>query len=320
MPDARWVSDATGDLWRGPQGLTLPRLSTPDGPPPPAATFDPTTYDYATLAGVPAGTTLAPFTQQDISGGTVYDARDVPYNTSDWYMDVTGMDTGFTNSVVRQSVRVANTGARFTADHCDLFAGRANCVAGPSTVRHCHVKLKGNDGIVASVGSSAAPSTIPVLIEYNLIEGPDVWGGPVGNEAHHDGVQVWHGSNITIRRNKIFGNFHTSNIILKCDYGVIDNVLIEENWFSMTPQSPSGTTTYSRVGFDSAAGVPTNVTFLNNAFGPNRSPISVQPDQVFVRTEAERTNPAWIVWNGNRLVDSVGNTTAENIAPPNGWS
>ncbi|MFC5381926.1 right-handed parallel beta-helix repeat-containing protein [Aquipuribacter nitratireducens] len=264
--------------------------------------FNPLTYDWAANAGAVAGTKALfnggayGMLEQD---GVVHADKSITAR-----QDVYGVDTGFRNSVFSDKLLVRS--GRAVVERSTMNTGGAAVGGEAMVVRHSNIT--GNTDGLNPVRSSGTAKTV---IEYNKI-----WrDGTRYQDKHHDGVQFWQGGDTTIRRNWISG-WNTSAIMIKTDFGPINNVLIEENYLA----NPTGYfTMYSR---DGGHGRPQMITVRNNVFGGG-TPISPEAGTRFVRTEQERADAiargdasarTWIVWYGN--IDTSGRV----VAPPGGWS
>lgn len=228
------------------------------------------------------------------------------------------VDAGVVDSVIRNGIR-----ARELRGGPTRAVVRRSTVTGPTAISgeavwvdHSHI-MSTNDGVTPTGGLHGPPS----VIEFNKMERD----GSQFGDNHHDGIQLWQGGNVTIRRNWISG-FHTAAILIKSDLeqvpgdGPIRNVLIEENYLA----NPTGY--FSVYVRDGGKGRPQFVTIRNNVFGPG-TPVSSgdtpQDEATFVRTERQREEAVaagvadaaeWIVFHGN--IDAV---TGEEIVPPGGW-
>lgn len=221
-----------------------------------------------------------------------------------------GRDPGVAVALANADVGPVYPGVRpVLLDRCTVTAtGQTRALeAGSGTVRDS--LLRGEyDGVAFRDGTPAQPS----LVEDSHILGP----GRRIADWHHDGVQLWTGGHLTIRRCVITG-WDNSAVFLKTDVGPIDNVRVEQcvlacgSWFPIFVR-------------DGGHGRPTRVTVTGCVFdafqGP--TPISTGADQQaryperetkFVRTEAARKDPTWVVWSGNVRPDGT------EIAPPGGW-
>lgn len=304
--------------------------------------FDPLSYDWDGNVGV-----TDPDAARQRRASTLYVKRDgqlveryqmaadiVVKHAS----DVVIRETVLTDGRVRVESR-DSAAARAIIEHSEIRSDNGNGVSGVAAIVRHSLIATGNDGITPTGGATGTPT----LIEYSKIEGP---GGRRG-DRHHDGVQLWQGGNVTIRRNWISG-WHNSAIIIKSDRemkpgdGPIRNVLIEENYLA----NPDGH--YALYVRDGGKGRPQMVTVRNNAFGPVASGDKVSTgrnpgDQaVFVRSERDRRaaiaeqqgDPTvlerreqqlgmtdgradartWIVWYGNYHAQD-----GRELPPPGGW-
>lgn len=137
-------------------------------------------------------------------------------------------------SVTSNYVQATYTTSKAFIDHC-TFDSNSNidtAISGMGlTIRNNYI-TSNTDGIVPRKGF-----TLPSVIEYNRIDGP---GRVPGN--HMDGIQFVSEGNGIIRRNKI-GGYTNACIIIKSDVqpqtteDPITNVLIEENYFTLTSSS-----------------------------------------------------------------------------------
>lgn len=195
--------------------------------------------------------------------------------------------------------------------------GGSNAVSGSAAIVEHSLLTSTNDGVTLTGGAHGLPS----LVENNWIERD---GSRVGNN-HHDGIQLWQGGNLTIRRNWISG-FQVSAILIKSDLeqvpgdGPIRNVLVEENYLA----NPTGY--YTMYVVDGGKGRPQFVTVRNNVFGkgaPISTGASAAGQAVFVRSDAERDAAVadgvagaaeWVAWTNN-----VSAATGAEIVPPGGW-
>ncbi|TAH32292.1 hypothetical protein EYC59_06060 [Candidatus Saccharibacteria bacterium] len=103
-----------------------------------------------------------------------------------------------------------------------------------------------------------------VTIEDSLCSGLRV-NGDENNEWHYDCSQTLGGTNVILRHNYFQGR-DTSNILLKSDATPINDVLVENNYFTGDSDLPPSYLVYSVNG---GHGVPTNVRFVNNKFTRN---------------------------------------------------
>lgn len=202
-------------------------------------------------------------------------------------------------------IAVAPSGPALTVRRC--VVGSVDLPDG----RHLRPVLDGLDPCQPGGRTFPVPGRPEAIIEDSLIVNTD---GQYG-DAHMDGVQMWWGGPLVAVRNRIAG-WSTSCFMLKTDVGPIDRVLIADNrldnrdgWYLI----------YVR---DGGHGRPTNVTIRGNVLDRWRAkaPISTGNDQghlqyetKYVRTEAERTDPTWIVWADNVRPDGT------EVAPPGGW-
>lgn len=103
-------------------------------------------------------------------------------------------------------------------------------------------------------------------------------------------------------------------MIIKSDNGIIDDIVSEENYLSN--DTDGFYNVYVREAVGSGFGRPTNITVRNNVFERGATPIStgstIADQTKFVRTEANRTDPTWIVWSGNKWNDGI------EVVPPGG--
>lgn len=315
---ASWA-DATGprhlsatftkvaDVVASPTPIATPAPSpttppTSDPSPVPTARFNPLTFDWSRVGAAP-GTSFQEYTLGSITrSGMVHTSQRTPVAR----LSVSGVDSGFRNSFIRGALKPTD-GARALVENSTIMSEVSSGVSGSSmVVRNSYVSSLTNDGL-NPVGST---KELPSLIEGNRIERTQ----PRYGDSHQDGIQMWSGSHVTVRRNWISG-YSTSAMLLKTDQGPISHITIEENYLA----NPDGfVVLYAR---DSNFGKPEYVTVRNNTFGKG-SPISAEPDTVYVRTEQERASAVasgvrgaatWIVWSGN--VDVNG----REIAPPKGW-
>lgn len=224
-------------------------------------------------------------------------------------------DLTLRNVLTYKSVR-ANGGARVTATDSTL----ACQPSGPGLhLTNCRIGsfgdyVPGNDGLnpCTPYGRDPGVPHPPAVIEGCLVirEGPDALQ-PDGRRVHADGIQVWWQGPLVIRRNRIEG-WSTSCLMLKSEYGHLDDVLVEGNHLI----GRGSFTVYVRE-HTAGLGRPTNVTIRYNVFDGTGSPISTgnRPDNqaTFVRSEAERLQPEWIVWHDNVRPDGT------EIEPPGGW-
>lgn len=317
-----------GEVWiRGRDGATFPAVDTP--PPtsggtgravnvpaganytPGVGVFNPLTHDWTT-SGIEAGTTLTPY-----AGPSTISANDTVYegvNLSASSVTISGDRSGFRNSQFTKSVILAG-GSFGLMEHCTTPSHPALQVFGgvdaSGVVRYCDIDPDLVDGVrITWDGVNDS------IVEYNIIwrDNP-VYAGASNNPEHHDGIQVWEGGHITIRRNWIDGYLHTSCILVKPDLGATSGILIEENYLnSVYVPSPSAGGFYAmqiRSSTGSGGTYPEYVTVRNNVFGPDMgaSHVLIDPsNHHFCRTEAERdaavaggdaTAKRWIVWEEN---------------------
>jgi hypothetical protein len=138
-------------------------------------------------------------------------------------------------------------------EHCEIgdeaVPSGNRGISGPNvTVRYNNIH-HGEDGGV--LGSNC-------VWEYNYIH--DLTGYVGNPDPHSDGLQAQDGiSHIIIRNNTIMNNLNAA-IILKSDFGPIDDVLIQNNYLD-----GGNYMVYSRAGLDYPA--PTNVRLIDNTFG-----------------------------------------------------
>ena len=288
--------------------LITPRLPRP-------GVFDPRAYDYDAETGPETPVEDMEF----IGGDLVLTADDPPmsgFHAENRIMVDGAPDAQLSDCHLPRGVRVHETdlNGHVTVSHCSTGTDTTGLSL---TVRHSNLTSE-NDGVTPTGGAHGQRS----LIEYNLIERD----GSRAGDAHHDGVQLWQGGNVTIRRNWITG-WHTSAILIKSDLemepgdGPITDALIEENYLA----NPTGY--YSVYIRDGGFGRPRMVTIRDNAFGPG-TPISAGPNPssqaTFVQDESTRQEAIdggndqaaeWIVWYGNYDAE-----TGEEVVPPGGWA
>lgn len=192
---------------------------------------------------------------------------------------------------------------RALVDQCSVTAtGAARAIeAASGIVRGCYL-TGSQDGLAFTGGTASAPS----LIGDCHVIGP----GQQVADYHQDGVQLWTGGYLAIRRSVLTG-WMNSAVFIKSDLGSIDSVVIDSCALACGTYYP----VYVREG---GYGRPTNVTVTNCVFDAYKAaPISTGSNPTtetkFVHTEAQRTDPTWIVWNGNTRPDGTV------IAPPGGW-
>lgn len=134
--------------------------------------------------------------------------------------------------------------------------------------------------------------------------------------VHMDGVQIWMGGKLLIKRTRIDG-WWQAGVMLKSDWGPIDDVTIDGC-------SIAGANYFQIRCIDGGYGRPTNVTVTNCVLAPGvkggANPMnsgndrcSVPSQTRYVRTEAERLDPTWIVFDGNVYPDGT------EVVPPGGW-
>ena len=127
----------------------------------------------------------------------------------------------------------------------------------------------------------------------------------IGADPHTDGMQdLGHSEDWTLRCSRIDAVPHpnylhdvTSALLIKTDFGPIDNVTLEGNYFN------GGAYTVYSVGRGTGYPAPTNVTIRNNAFGR---------DYAFGVTDVSESNPVWInnYWaDTNQQIDQYGDPT-----------
>jgi hypothetical protein len=120
------------------------------------------------------------------------------------------------------------------------------------TARRLNIHDTGGDGFKTQGNS---------LIESSWVHHIGLAAG-----SHADGVQIMSGAHIIVRGNFFDMPFSdttansNSSIIIKTDFGDIDDVLFENNWCN-----GGNFTVYVRSG--AGGGVPTNIRILNNRFG-----------------------------------------------------
>lgn len=133
---------------------------------------------------------------------------------------------------------------------------------------------------------------------------------------HMDGIQVWMGGNLVVERCHVNG-WWQSAIMLKSDWGPIDDVLITGCYLT-------GAQYFQLRIIDGGHGRPTNVSIIDvvvdAGYKGGAHPINTGDDRCtttsqtrYVRTEAERLDPTWVVYSG--VVDRDG----VEIPPRGGW-
>lgn len=291
----------------------LPEDGTDVSDPPPGAaaasapssasdSFDPLTFDWSSI-GAQEGVD-----RPDYDGSPLEQDGAVigPFTTGAERLEVSAVDTGFRQSLIRGALKPGEGDRAVLIDSTVDSQVGSGVSGGSVTMSRSRVTSLTNDGI-NPVGSSA---TLPSLIEYSVIERQ----GSRYKDAHQDGVQMWSGSHVTIRRSRITG-WSTSAVLLKPDRGPVSHVLIEETYLSNTQGF------YCLYIRESNFGRPTMVTVRGNVFGDGEA-VSAEPDTVFVRDEATRASAirrgvsdaaSWVVWSGN--TDELG----REVPPPNGW-
>lgn len=198
---------------------------------------------------------------------------------------------------------------RVVADRCTITTTGATRAVEAATgeLRRCLLRSE-YDGVAFRGGIADQPS----VIEDCHILGP----GRLINDWHQDGVQLWTGGHLTIRRCVISG-WDNSAVFLKTDVGPIDQVTVDQCVLSCGTYFPI----FVR---DGGHGRPTNVTVTGCVFDAYQGPTPIstgndlqarylERETKFVRTEAERRDPTWIVWADNVLPDG------RPVPPPGGW-
>jgi len=271
--------------------------------------FAPLTFDWSGRVGAPSTDRLRALSAEDLVvtvDGTVVD-RVTTEGLDDAELLIQGArDVVVRRSVLGQSVSVtgSRTGVRPLIEHNTIRAER-NAVKGLSMIVRFNEITSENDGITPTGG----PGALPSVITYNRI----TRDGTQRGDAHHDGIQLWQGGSVTVRRNWISG-WRTSAMMIKSDVGPIRRVRIVGNYLA----NPTGV--YTLYVMSGGFGRPKYVTVRNNVFGPGR-PIFSQ-GAVFVRSEEERADAVasgdqsaaeWIVWAGNTR------SSGRPVVPPGGW-
>lgn len=223
--------------------------------------------------------------------------------------DVRGMAVGpqtFGYVAVNQTLTagIAQSTKRVLVDQCSITAtGAARAIEGASgIVRGCYL-TSNQDGLTFIGGTASAPS----LVEDCHILGPGVQVA----DYHQDAVQLWTGGHLEIRRSVLTG-WMNSAVLLKTDVGPIDSVVIDSCVLACGTYYP----VYVR---DGGFGRPTNITVTNCVFDAYNGPTPISTgsnaatETKFVHAEAQRTDPTWVVWNGNTKPDGTP------IPPPGGW-
>ena len=211
-------------------------------------------FPDATTTGVPTGTTLTPSSGMltTTTNGQVIDA-----------LDITG---GIT--VIHDNVTITNTKVFVSG----FFRGILHTSGTNLVVTDCEISNASADGINSTSGASATFTRCHVHdCDDNMKIGSNVslfdsylHDYRVTANSHNDGLQIPSGSNIIVSGNRIDGQFQdqTSAIIIKSDFGEIDNVQILNNRLS-----GGSYTLYIRGG--NGGGTPTNVTVTGNTFELN---------------------------------------------------
>lgn len=158
---------------------------------------------------------------------------------------------------------------------------------------------------------SPLPAQPSVILDSDIINTDGRYGA-----AHMDGLQLWQGGNLLVRGVKISG-WWQSCIMMKTDHGPIDDVTIDGC-------SLSGALYFQVRVIDGGHGRPTNVTITNNVIargtGGGTNPVNTGDDfcrvstqTTYVRTEAERLDPTWVVFDANISPEGV------ELVPCGGW-
>jgi hypothetical protein len=207
------------------------------------------------------------------------------------------------------SVTLSTNGA--VLSNCNI--GTLHADAAGLVVKNCTV----NGGIFGAGSytldhnfiTSGADGIDPTGDGYKVIQYNKIWrDGTRVADKHQDGIQFWRGGNALISRNWISG-FQTSAIMVKADQATISNVTIDSNYLN----NPTG---YYQLYLCPDSHSLRNITVTNNAFGKATSTISTCGSKLtFVHTEAQRSDPSWIVWDGNYVAG-----THALVAPPGGWA
>lgn len=283
----------------------------------PGDDFDPLSYDWEANTGRSApAAPLEPSPELVVKDeGQVVDGVQTKVGEE---LEIVGVTSTVRESLLGDRVRVRNEAGYAIVENND-FESDLRAVQGLAFEARFNDITAGLDGFAPTGGPTDDPLAARprTLIEYNWVHRD----GSRAEDRHHDGIQLWQGGKLTVRRNSIEG-WANSAIILKSDKAPIDDVVIEENFLD----APNNFILYVR---DGGHGRPTGVTIRNNAFGRGNGGDVVSAgdnpnDQaVFVRSEEERAAaiadgvdgaPTWVVWDGN-----YDATTGEEIVPPGGW-
>lgn len=279
--------------------------------------FDPLTYDWEANTG-----RTAPDAPLDTAPDLTIKEDDVVVEgvetSENGELEVVDVTSTIRESLLGDRVAVRGDQGYAIIENND-FRSDLRAVQGYAFEARFNDITAGLDGLTPTGGPTdePLPERRRTLIEYNWIHRD----GSRVEDRHHDGIQLWQGGKLTVRRNLVQG-WANAAIILKSDKAPIDDVVIEDNHL----EAPNNFIVYVR---DGGFGRPTGVTIRNNAFGRGSGGDIVStgnsPDDqaVFVRTEEERAAAvadgvdgaaSWVVWDGNYDAE-----TGDEIVPPGGW-
>jgi len=228
----------------------------------------------ATTTGVPAGTTLTPSGSINTSSnGQVIDS-----------MEVTG-------AIIVNHANVTISKCKVNA--ASVFRGILHNSGDGLAVTDTEVFDAVADGVNSTSGASATFTRLHIHdCDDNIKRGANtdlfdsyIHGYIITGGSHNDGLQISDGSNMITDGNRIDGPYQgqTSAMIVKADFGLIDNVTITNNRLS-----GGAYTLYVRKGTSFAT--PTNVTITGNTFE--------KESFVFGAFSFDTPTATW-VWNTN---------------------
>ena len=212
-------------------------------------------FPDATTTGVPTGTVLTPSSGFDTSvDGQIIEDLDITGNTR--------VDVRHNNVIIRRckitttdfyAIEISNGVTGVLVEDCELSGGIAASVltTGANTFRRINAHGSQEDAFkVAGDGNTIEDCWIH---DFNIDYDADPY-------VHHDCIQMGNYSNCTFSGNRLDGpvNSATSAMILKSDWGAIDNINITNNRFS------GGS--FMLFIIPGNFGVPTNVTATGNVF------------------------------------------------------
>ena len=144
----------------------------------------------------------------------------------------------------------AENSSRLWVDHCTMIGDGGNsCILTGGDWKVTNSDLTGMDnGIMCQEGTG--------LAKGNYLHG---LGGSA--DAHVDGIQLAGGQNGVIIRGNWIEAWDTSCVFIKCDWGPIKNVVVENNTLKNTSGKKTAATVYS---YSVGTKLATDIHFRNN--------------------------------------------------------